>query len=39
MLFDLTETEIENVRQQDIEMLTPEFVNAYIEKWRGLYQS
>ena len=34
-----TETEIENVRQQDIDMLTPEFVNAYIEEWRGLYQS
>jgi iron(III) transport system substrate-binding protein len=34
-----TETEITNVRQQDIDMLTPEFVNAYIERWRGLYQS
>ena len=34
-----TETEITNVRQQDIDMLTPEFVNAYIEEWRSLYQS
>lgn len=34
-----TETEIGNVREQDIDMLTPEFVNDYIAEWRGLYQS
>ncbi|WP_116996921.1 ABC transporter substrate-binding protein [Desertimonas flava] len=33
-----TETEIENVRQQDLDQLTPDFVTEYIAEWRELFQ-